>query len=245
MRKGMYGVSQLASAIEGLTYCQQCSEMEAMAEDDKSEVPAKLDEAIKMLGAILVQMAQEEVSELTETDEDDMTDAEKMAKAASLMEEVSNTLVKAGSRHNKADMDTIQAIHDHAVNLGAMQADTEKEYKENKSDNKKNEVKDKSATTEKMAKSDPEPDPEEKGAVESSKILKVLESLSERLSKIEAQPAALSSAKPRVSAFGKEDDKVVKSAVASDDPREMMKSIYATGGKLLSKSDLSNYGATA
>jgi HK97 family phage prohead protease len=63
-QKGLYEVSWLASLLESLGYLHDCVEWEAEYEGDASEVPAKLAEALKALGAVLVEMTAEEVAEL-------------------------------------------------------------------------------------------------------------------------------------------------------------------------------------
>jgi hypothetical protein len=63
-RRGLYDVAQLAQILSGLGYAHDSAEWEADIEGDESEVPAMLGEALKMLGAALVAMTAEEVSEL-------------------------------------------------------------------------------------------------------------------------------------------------------------------------------------
>jgi len=63
-QKGLYEVSWLASLLESLGYLHDCVEWEAEYEGDGSAVPDKLAEALRTLGAVLVEMTAEEVAEL-------------------------------------------------------------------------------------------------------------------------------------------------------------------------------------
>jgi HK97 family phage prohead protease len=63
-QKGLYEVSWLASLLESLGYLHDCVEWEAEYEGDASDVPAKLADALKALGQVLVEMTAEEVAEL-------------------------------------------------------------------------------------------------------------------------------------------------------------------------------------
>lgn len=95
LRKGLYGVQDLARVVSSLQWCAEDARVEAMVEGDGSEIPGKLKEAVKILGAILVQMVQEEVSELTP--EDTMTEAEKtqFAEMEKMIKEMKEKLDKA------------------------------------------------------------------------------------------------------------------------------------------------------
>lgn len=70
--KGLYEVSWLASLLESLGYLQDCVEWEAEYEGDASEVPAKLADALRTLGAVLVEMTAEEVAELLGEEDDEV-----------------------------------------------------------------------------------------------------------------------------------------------------------------------------
>ncbi|MES5483586.1 HK97 family phage prohead protease [Bradyrhizobium sp. INPA03-11B] len=83
-RKDMYGVAQLAYLLSELGWIEDCSTWEAELEGDGSKVPAMLGAAMSQLGAVLVAMTQEEVSELiggdvgdvvvvVDDDDDDLT----------------------------------------------------------------------------------------------------------------------------------------------------------------------------
>jgi HK97 family phage prohead protease len=62
--RGLYAVGELAWLLGNLGYCHDSATWEAEVEADNSQVPAMLGEALKTLGAALVAMTQEEVSEL-------------------------------------------------------------------------------------------------------------------------------------------------------------------------------------
>lgn len=62
--KGLYEVSRLASLLDTLSYIEDSVEWEAEWEDDGSQVPAMLHEAMVKLGETLVAMTVEEVAEL-------------------------------------------------------------------------------------------------------------------------------------------------------------------------------------
>ena len=129
LKKGMYGVSSLASAIASIDCITRDQEFEAEMEGDDSDLPEKLAEARKMLGDILVEMAQEETAELdpdaepSTTGDPDMepTNAEKLAKVVELLGSINVlTMNKAAKVSAK---DSVQAIHDASVQLGATHND--------------------------------------------------------------------------------------------------------------------------
>jgi HK97 family phage prohead protease len=63
-KKGMYQVSSLARLLGELGWIKSDAEWEAEYEGDGSEIPARLKEALGLLGQILVDMTIEEVAEL-------------------------------------------------------------------------------------------------------------------------------------------------------------------------------------
>lgn len=69
-KKGLYEVSWLANLLESLGYLSEMVAWEAEYEGDGSEVPAMLAGALNQLGAALVAMTAEEVSELLAGDEE-------------------------------------------------------------------------------------------------------------------------------------------------------------------------------
>jgi hypothetical protein len=117
LRKGLYTCSQFAQLLQSLANITESVEYEAAAEDDGSPLPAQLNAAIETLGGILVAMVEEEVAELKECDEQPNVMA--MAAAAKELTKRAESICKAGARNSKADLDKIQAVHDHAVSLGA------------------------------------------------------------------------------------------------------------------------------
>jgi hypothetical protein len=70
-RKGLYEVGWLASLLESLGCLEDCVEFEAALEDDNSQVPAMLHDALQGLGAALVAMTAEEVAELLASDDEE------------------------------------------------------------------------------------------------------------------------------------------------------------------------------
>ncbi len=111
MKKGMYSVAVFASILDALNDLRNSAGWEAQAEGDASAVPTKLKDAVNGLSAILQEMVSEETKELTSDGEAPAGDMTMAAKAGDLS--------KAGARNSKDDMSTIQAIHDHAMSLGA------------------------------------------------------------------------------------------------------------------------------
>ena len=99
-KKGLYAVAQLAECVENLTWIVADAEFEAQYENDGSDVPAKLKAAVAQVGAVLAEMASEEVSEATGGDDvevlslsDQPQDSEKMV--SSKFEAMSDSLVKS------------------------------------------------------------------------------------------------------------------------------------------------------
>lgn len=103
LAKDMGVVAWLARILADLTMLRSSTVYEAATEGDGSPIPGRLKMACDELGMILVEMTEEETSELA--------DAEKAA--------FTGGLEKIGARHSKADADRLQAIHDHAVGMGA------------------------------------------------------------------------------------------------------------------------------
>ncbi len=125
MKKGLDEVAQLASLLSCLTWLSACVADEGRWEEDKSGMPKRLAAWIVAGAEILPAMATEEAQEAIR----DLTAAvaslpavaadAAMAKSAAELEE----LAKAGARNSKGDMARIQAIHDHASDLGAVCGD--------------------------------------------------------------------------------------------------------------------------
>ncbi|HLY36164.1 MAG TPA: DUF6582 domain-containing protein [Candidatus Limnocylindria bacterium] len=111
LRKGLYGVSCLAQLMEQVEYCAMDAEWEADFEGDDSDVPMRLHVWLADGLEILREMVQEETAELA-------------AKHGQALE----AAAAAGELRKKlsaAHQDRVQAIHDHAVGMGAECADEE------------------------------------------------------------------------------------------------------------------------
>lgn len=184
LKKGLYGVSSLANAISTIDWITRDAECEAEMEGDDSEIPEQLKEVRGTLGLILVQMAQEEVLELdpqttiTEgADAVELTDVEKLAKAAELLASVKDMIKLAKAAKSSSAKDSVQAIHDASVNLGATH----------------NDMHDGEAGYEKGGDGGEGKDGEGKDGEEAEKIAKAVTAatapLIERLAKLESAPA--------------------------------------------------------
>lgn len=134
LAKGLYSVSRFADLLESFSYLQSSAACEADCENDNSPIPAKLADAIKNLGGILIEMAQEEVAELIAGLRGPNGEAiveviyaadgaEKSALAEQIVGAVSanaDLIEKAGKRNSGADAKRIQESHDHMAKLGAV-----------------------------------------------------------------------------------------------------------------------------
>ena len=114
MQKGLYTVSWFAQMIESLTNVANSIDWEAAQEMDDSPLPGQFKEWLASGCEILKAMAAEEVDEL-------LADLSKIVGAGFKPAPGGGTppLQKAGARHSAADMEHIQAVHDHSVSLGA------------------------------------------------------------------------------------------------------------------------------
>jgi HK97 family phage prohead protease len=124
--KGLYAVSELAWILQSLGYQVDCAEDEAAREGDNSPVPAMLAEALNQLGAALVAMTQEEVSELLGADGEGDDDADEMFMRlpAPFRKLLASKVTKSGrafSAENKATMveacKSIREGHDAILSL--------------------------------------------------------------------------------------------------------------------------------
>jgi phage head maturation protease len=107
MAKCMYHVSELAGILDRLSSVMKSAEYERASEGDASTVPDQLRAALKVLGGVLVDMAGEEVGELT---------AGELPNVIALAEKVKG-LSKAGARHSKDDLDRLKKINEHASQI--------------------------------------------------------------------------------------------------------------------------------
>ena len=71
VKRGMYGIAQLAYILDQVAYAKDCATYEAACEGDASRVPAMIGEGLVALGNALVAMTEEEVAELLAGDDDD------------------------------------------------------------------------------------------------------------------------------------------------------------------------------
>lgn len=130
VQKGMYSVSNMAYTLSMVQDLMQCSEWEEANEGDDSTMPAQLRAWLAQGASILRAMVTEETGELTETDKAAKADILKMKNGGAFIKAVE----KAGARNSKADQDRIQAIHDHAADLGATCAADDDDEKAAKAD---------------------------------------------------------------------------------------------------------------
>lgn len=95
--KSLYDVSRLACLLWELGWVEESVEWEAAREEDGSQVPAMLGNALRTLGDVLIAMTVEEVNELVSD-----TDAEEMAAApvVEIVEASAHPLVKLFVAHN-------------------------------------------------------------------------------------------------------------------------------------------------
>jgi hypothetical protein len=126
--KGMWSVKELATLVQSLYWLQQDADYESQYEGDGSPIPAKLANALSVLGAVLVEMAQEEVAELLATVTVTAVPAVETLKALIDAADKDGTIgkfsdaidvFKAGARNSKNDADRIQKAHDLLCDLGA------------------------------------------------------------------------------------------------------------------------------
>lgn len=128
LTKGLYEVRELASVLQQMRSITSCAAWEAKSEGDGSPVPAQLMELLRGLGQTLVDMTQEEVSEMLAMTEQDMAQLMGVPEVATIVELAAmgdvekfsaGVVEKAGARNSKADAQKIQTMHDHSVALGA------------------------------------------------------------------------------------------------------------------------------
>ena len=115
VKKGLYSVQTFASLLQSIAWLTSDAEYEAISEGDGSAVPDKIKAWLRDGVGIFHNMSMEETAELLNTLGADALE-EDVDKSRVLLVDA---LRKAGARHSKADRDSIQAIHDHASNLGA------------------------------------------------------------------------------------------------------------------------------
>lgn len=171
-KKGMYSVAQLASILDSLNGLRYACKWEAESEGDNSPIPDNLKDAVDNLSSILVSMVEEEAAELTADQEAEGTMLTMMATLGRLQ--------KAGARHSKADLDRLQAIHDHSMGMGAVCGSQKAAETVDLTKLTQSLTEQVNAAVEKQVK-------ELTAGIES--VLKENADLKKRLEKIEAQPA--------------------------------------------------------
>ena len=212
LRKGMYGVACLANVLAMLDDSAKMAEIEAQCEGDLSEIPDRLKEVRAMLGEVLVDMTEEEVSELNPEGEGPMENSEKIAKALALIAEVHGAAALGKAVTGKEHQAMVQEIHDHAAALGAGHNNVHDEQL------KKDGYSLPAGAGKKEAGED---DPKDEDA---EKMAKSLESALKRIEALEAQPAVASATRSAVvTAIGKDgDDPAAREAAlkkAADDEK--------------------------
>ena len=213
VKKSLDQVSCLASLLDHLASLQAWVDAEAQSEGDSSSVPSDLMLAIKTLSTILTTMVGEETSELVATLSGGGSDEAALAlfDAPSMQKSLLDTfltkaqgialgevgqafLEKVGRRHSKQDANTIQAMHDHAADLGA------------------------TCRTEKIAKADGLAD---EAAIEYAAMKKnhdvLIATVNELTKKVEAMSVQPAQPQAKLYAFSKIDDGRVASP-QKDDP---------------------------
>ncbi|MDA8230353.1 MAG: hypothetical protein M0006_03350 [Magnetospirillum sp.] len=122
MRKGMFEVGQLAELLSALGGLAQSVTAEASAEADGSPLPGRIRDWLTTGFEILQSMADEESGEALKS----LSDA--IAALPHPMERAAGAedMAKRGARNSKADLERLQAIHDHSVGMGASCSGAEK-----------------------------------------------------------------------------------------------------------------------
>lgn len=126
LTKGLYEVSRLACLLSEVKGMAQSAAWESAYEGDGSALPGKLKAWLVQGGTLLQDMVAEEMAEVSEGEALEMAAGRlspdaigALAKAIGPDHAAAGTLAKAGARNSKADQSKIQAMHDHAVDLGA------------------------------------------------------------------------------------------------------------------------------
>lgn len=126
--KGLYTVSRLAELLDCLGSVTSSAAYEAEYEKDGSGVPAQLANGLKVLGAALVAMAQEEVAEILQDLATRGVALEailvadgivELSAAVEMVKADTALMEKVGARNSAKDAAALQAIHDNAVQMGA------------------------------------------------------------------------------------------------------------------------------
>jgi HK97 family phage prohead protease len=101
-KKGLYEVAWLAQLLSELSYLEDVVEWEAEYEGDASDVPQRLTDALRALGQVLVDMTNEEVSELFAEEEPLIATDDSVALASMTpAQKAICRLVAAGNAHRR------------------------------------------------------------------------------------------------------------------------------------------------
>lgn len=133
VEKGLYSISQVARMLSGLACIAQDTVWEEQAENDSdSKLPQQAMDLVAALRTFLVEMVNEEVAELMTgltqqggevvplvAPSSDVELIEYSARVEGLVKVDTGLLEKVGRRHNAADMESIQKMHDSSMALGA------------------------------------------------------------------------------------------------------------------------------
>lgn len=118
LRKSLYQVGQLAGLFDSLTSLAQSAAWEATSEKDNSPLPGRLRDWLSAGVPIFTDMAREEASEALANLSATVAEIPEAVPSMQLAAKTED-LAKVGARHSSADKEHLQAIHDHAVSMGA------------------------------------------------------------------------------------------------------------------------------
>jgi HK97 family phage prohead protease len=114
--KSLSHVAWLAQLLNELGWLEDSVEWEAQLEEDGSDVPARLLEAMKALGQVLLDMTAEEVAELLDDDEADADDDElagTILPMAAALKSVRAVIAKAGKVLSAENEKKLKTAHGH------------------------------------------------------------------------------------------------------------------------------------
>lgn len=214
--KGLFDVHQLSDVLMGIRFVLANSVWQEKNENAPAH-SVKLMAAFEAIAEVINDMIAEEIASFTESEQP----SEVMAlsdNAKGLLK----SLEKIGARNSKSDAEKIQVMHDHSVSLGATCSAAEK------TDNGS------------LAKSDGDQLSKAMGLVDD--LTKTVGTLTERLQKLEAQPAP---AKAVLKVVSKAQDvidepaakavEVVDSKGEANPVASLIKSVHQSGGQSLEK----------
>lgn len=243
LKKDLYDVGRLSDALLSIYYLTLSAASEATYEGDNSPIPARLKEVAVTVAGILTDMVGEEANELLANLTSLSPDGSNM-----LMVQAGQTLLKAGARNSKADLQTIQDMHDLTGKLGAacnaptdsaLQGGGDEGTGEINEDSKASGA-GKSAPTGNLAKSDLQKAIDEAVKLAIEPMSKALEESQKRVKKLESQPLP---ARGVLRVVGKAEDvaKISDETVqpivvlnqdgSINETASMIKKIQQTGGK--------------